>query len=791
MRKSLTLGFLLMGFSFTVTQGLLIRELLVAFNGNELSIGLVLGSWLILEAAGSAVPGRLAGRWGRQPASFASLQVLFALFLPLCLGAVYASRSIVGAMPGEGVGLVPIAWASFLILAPLGLVDGAMFAFGASTYAHLIGKEAPAISRVYVLEALGGLVGGLVFTFLFIPFLYSIQIVLVLCALNLLVAALILAEGRSARALRRILIVGLALLAALGLIAVVSPGARVIQHWAQGWRWPGYDLVYSENSVYGNVAVVQRQEQYTFFADGIPVLTAPVPDVAAVEELVHLPLLFVPEPTRVLVLSGGVGGVLNELAKYPLEQIDYAELDPLLIEAVHEFSTPMTASELAEPRLRLEPVDGRLLVGQKQREVLDGLGLYELVVVNLPYPSTLQLNRFYTVEFYQMVRNLVAEKGVLVVASPGSLSYLSEELRNLNLMVHASLREVFPSTRPIPGEMTLWLASPSEASLAAPQQVLVDRWLERDLATRLVTPDHIRLRLDQRYLDWFWSSLNAAPGTPEAEVLPLQGGDQGQQGRIGQRHANRDLHPVGLFYGLAYWNALLSPGMARILILAGGLKLWMLALPLFAASFVFLVVAKATGRGKDAAVPLAVAATGFTGMTADLIVILAFQSLYGHVYHWVGLLIATFMAGLALGGWLTARGSASRTGDQARSALLRLEVALILFWLLMPLLLVFLHSRQVYPSISIATQFLLFLLNATAGFLVGAQFPVANELWLQGRAAAKRSTGALYASDLVGAFVAAVLVSVLLVPVLGIVATCLLAATIKAASFVLVITLAR
>ena len=53
MKRILRFGFLLMGFSFTVTQGLLIRELLVAFFGNELSIGLILGNWLILEAIGS------------------------------------------------------------------------------------------------------------------------------------------------------------------------------------------------------------------------------------------------------------------------------------------------------------------------------------------------------------------------------------------------------------------------------------------------------------------------------------------------------------------------------------------------------------------------------------------------------------------------------------------------------------------------------------------------------------------------------------------------------------------
>ena len=43
MKRVLSFGFLLMGFSFTVTQGLLIRELLVAFFGNELSIGVNVG----------------------------------------------------------------------------------------------------------------------------------------------------------------------------------------------------------------------------------------------------------------------------------------------------------------------------------------------------------------------------------------------------------------------------------------------------------------------------------------------------------------------------------------------------------------------------------------------------------------------------------------------------------------------------------------------------------------------------------------------------------------------------
>jgi spermidine synthase len=782
MKRVLTFGFVLMGFTFTVTQGLLIRELLVAFFGNELSIGLILGNWLILEAVGSGVLGRLAGRWGRSALSFALLELLFALFLPLCLYAAYTSRSLAGAIPGEGMGLLAIFSTSFLVLAPLGLVDGAMFAFGCRAYAHLTGGGTPSIGRVYVLEALGGIAGGIAFTYLMIPFLYSVQIVVVLSVLNLLAAGLIVVFACTAPGWSRAAWAGsVAALAALAIGAglLLSPWAGWLQRWAAGRQWAGYDVVYSEHSVYGNVAVVERQGQYTFFADGVPVLTAPVPDVAFAEEMVHLPLLFVPQPRRALVLSGGVGGVIRELARYPLERIDYAELDPLLIDAVRLFPTPLTQAELADPRLEVVPVDGRLLVRQKaQAGVVPLAERYDLVVVNLPYPSTLQLNRFYTAEFFWLVRQLLADDGVLVLSTPGTLSYMSDEIRDLNAMSYQTLRQAFPYVRPIPGDTTLWLASPSPAVVTAPLEDLLARWRARGLETQLVTPAHIELRLAQRYLDWFWSSLDVeqAPG------LALEGGTGSRpQGR----QINRDLHPVGLFYGLAYWNALFSPPLARLFATAGKLTLWALGLPLAACALAALALVRVTGRGREAIVPLAIGTTGFGGMAADLIVIFAFQSLYGVVYQWIGLLITAFMAGLSLGGWLMTR-RLSRNG-QALRGLLVLEAALVLYWVLLPAALSLLFARAAHVLPIPASQALLLLLNATAGFLVGAQFPLANHIWQAGRDSPAGTGGLLYAADLIGAFLGSVLVAVVLVPVLGIVGTCLLAALLKAASLALLI----
>jgi spermidine synthase len=793
-----------MGFSFTVTQGLLIREMLVAFFGNELSIGLILGNWLILEAIGSGLLGRLADRWDGRAPSFAALQVLYALFLPLCLWAVYSSRTIVGAIPGEGVGLIPIYWASFLILAPLALVDGAMFAFGCRAYVRLMGGEASSgdaasspdeassgdevapggeaasIGRVYLLEAAGAIVGGIVFTYLFIIHLYSLQVVLVLAALNLLAAALVLTSSGWSGGRRWIQAASLAavlmlLAASLGL--AVSPLGQEVQQWLKGRQWVGYNLVYSENSAYGNVSVVQQGEQYTYYADGIPVLTAPVPDVALVEEVVHLPALFVPQPRRALVVSGGAGGVLHELTKYPLERIDYAELDPLLIEAVELFPTTLTQGELADTRVQVETVDGRLLVRQRAEEPAAGEQVsYDLVLVNLPYPSTLQLNRFYTVEFFRLVQGLLSEDGVLLISSPGTLTYMSDELRNLNAMAYRTLSEVFPYVRPIPGDYTLWLASPSDEIVTASLEALLERWEQRGLDARLMSVPHIELRLHPRYLDWFWSSLG-------------EGGDAmvGTTPTAAEARINRDLHPAGLFYGLSYWNAVFSPGLAGAFAAVGRIRLWTAGLLVAGCGLLALVTMQVTGKGKGAVVPIAVAATGFAGMAADLVIIFAFQTLYGYVYHWIGLLITAFMGGLSLGALLATR-RVSRAG-RGWSAFIGLEVALVLFWVLLPMLLTGLYSRMGHPLVATSIQGLLFLLNVVAGFLVGAQFPLANQLWLEGQGAHGGAGGVLYACDLVGAFLGSVIIAVILIPVLGIVETCALTALVKAGSLALVVLL--
>jgi len=144
------------GFSNIVTQVLLLRELLVNFQGNELTLGIILGNWVIAAAIGAY----LARRSSREkPNLLILLQFLFAAILPLSIYFCRVSKTAFGIQPGEGVSLWFIFLVSLLAVLPLAMRSGALFSICASFFGS--------IARVYTAEVCGMILGGITATYLF------------------------------------------------------------------------------------------------------------------------------------------------------------------------------------------------------------------------------------------------------------------------------------------------------------------------------------------------------------------------------------------------------------------------------------------------------------------------------------------------------------------------------------------------------------------------------------------------------------------------------------------------
>jgi spermidine synthase len=243
---------------------------------------------------------------------------------------------------------------------------------------------------------------------------------------------------------------------------------------------------------------------------------------------------------------------------------------------------------------------------------------------------------------------------------------------------------------------------------------------------------------------------------------------------LAETPVNRDFAPIAYYFDVAMWSGRFNPQYRSVFhslaevsfgLVVGGVGIFLLALT------GILVARAGKERLSRSAAGFCVAATGFTLMALELMVLLGFQAVFGYVYSQLALLIAAFMVGIAAGsGWaLRAFPGALQSPDGRR------QLAM-LTWLqslaaISPLLLYALlaGSAQLQSTLGIfaASHVVFPLLALLSGMLGGYQFPLASRIFFANSADGARGAGTLYAVDLAGACLGAVGLSVYLIPVFG------------------------
>ena len=711
---------ILIGVTAAIAQIVLLRELMVVFHGNEISIGLMLASWLFWTAVGSSInrslrPAKAAGTPAARYAvaaryEMAGIQTLVAAALPLTILAVRASKGLLQTAPGELLGPGPVLLTSLGALGPLCMLTGALFTAGSK----VVGDDRPQktmacpTGSVYLWEAVGWAGGGLAAGLWLAPYLSSMEIAFLVAALNLMAACGLTIARRPLR---------YAAMAAIAAAALWKGWPQRIETASQAWLWRGQRLVAARNSAYGSLAVVGTETSRSLYENGVALFTAP--DPAAAEDAVHYALLEHPAPRSLLLIVGGVNGSVEQALRHPtLERVDYVELDPAILDLAREyFPTEWTALQ-ADGRVHVHVTDGRLFVKSTA-------STFDVMVVNLPEPRTAQLNRFYTVEFFREAARKLTAGGLLSFQLPASEDYISAERGEYLRSIYGSLREAFPEVTYIPGETVHFFAARRAGTLAPGADELLARLRARNLRTSYVSEYFLPFRMAPDRMADLDAQLRSAAPTP----------------------INRDFAPVAYYFDVALWSSQFSQGYRRFFQAMAGVGFGTVAVALGAA----LLTLAAAGRGRARFVAgFATASMGFTSIALEMLVLLAFQAVYGSVYRQLAVVIAAFMAGMALGTWLGMRG---RGGIRVLAATQALAAAA-------PLVLVGLFhavSPMAFPALA-----------AVCGMLGGYEFSVASGIFSRGK------VSSLYALDLAGSCVGAVFLSAWFVPVFGFIRTALL-----------------
>jgi len=715
-------AFILMGLGALLGQIILLRELMVVFSGNELSTGVMISAWLLWTAMGSALLGIFSDRIQAKPLLFATVQLVLAFILPASFLLARYLRPLLGVPAGEIASLPQMVIGIFLLLIPFCLLSGFLFALGCSLLGEIRGKEARSVGAVYAYEALGAGIGGIGFSYLFIHLFNPCQVVLFTAAL-LSISSLVLS-----RRLRPIAVLWIGLL--IG--TMVFFGAR-LNLLSQGWAWQGYQVKASTDSIYGNITALTDGTQVSFFENGVWNFTYPDPLTA--EEAVHFALLEHPRPREILLIGGGIGGLIGEALKHPsLRHVDYVELDPSLITMGRALLPSEATIPLDDPRVKIIYTDGRRFVQHGQRK-------YDVVILHLPDPTTAQLNRCYTEEFFAEVQEILNEEGVFYVSVSSSENVIGPTLAQFLSSIYWTMHEVFPEIVVLPGPAARFLGTASEGILVSDPDILVQRIHQRGLQLHYVREYYLLFNLSAERVHYLRSILEQGEGV----------------------EINRDLHPICYFYNIVLWSAQYTPGLKR----------WFLAMMNLRMEWILYVIAAITlllvwrGRKRSSA-PLvwAVAVTGFSEIALEIILILSFQILYGYLYYKIGMIITAYMIGLALGGWMITALLPRIT--RPLRFLLMVQAGVVLYAVGILLLILGLH-QGIFPSfVSRPMEGIFPFLTLVAGFLGGIHFPLANKTYLGKREEIGRIGGLINGIDLIGSAAGALVISVILVPIVGI-----------------------
>jgi spermidine synthase len=241
--------------------------------------------------------------------------------------------------------------------------------------------------------------------------------------------------------------------------------------------------------------------------------------------------------------------------------------------------------------------------------------------------------------------------------------------------------------------------------------------------------------------------------------------------RLGRMAAlpNRDASPVATLYGLVLWDQR-ARGADRVSPLWELRRIgswWLLAPLALLAAARALWRRRASRRARDGL--WSTATGGLAGLALEVLLLFVYQNVEGSLYAALGVLVALFMLGLALGTVASARWCAGRDAAGVRRWAAWVDAATIAVILVVPAL--------------ATTGWLAGVGLVAVGLCTGAVFPPAVAD-LERHASASRAAGLADAADHLGATVGALTVGLVVLPVAGLWGAALALALLKAASLV-------
>ncbi|MDO9548962.1 MAG: hypothetical protein Q7J65_08385, partial [Candidatus Marinimicrobia bacterium] len=667
-RKSLKTNSLIFAVGFTAIIGQLVFIRLTAqsFNGNELTMCVAIGHWLLWTGIGSLIGSRIAPNRLEEKKLF-TLIVLYSVLLIGAANLLMLIRQLIGVNLSEMLGLGRIfLWTGLLFILP-SLINGLFFPLLVN-WVSWQNIENP-IHKVYITETIGSATGGMVFIAMILIGVSTVNMLNLITAILIVTAGFVFIE----KSLYKLIIAIISIFLFVVLAQFISPKISSI-------RWSPYRIIEIRESPHQAIAALSYDENVILFSNNEPLWSFGIEENA--EELVHFGMLNHPAPHHVLIIGPVYEDLITQLGKYPsTETITSVQSDKVLSDLLDKYTGPESIGKIEIRRIIDDPL----------KFLRQSTLCFDVMILNIPLPLNAMWNVYYSTEFFTLLKNHLNDMAVVAMQFPGSETYLNNNQLQFLKVMENTVGSVFTHIAWIPGETVHLIAS--------------DQRLESSF-------EHIAFELkyrgiDNRYIrdNYLWDRLSPM----KIDFL------NDQLARCDTKRINSIVKPIGFYFNTVLWDQQTGGLLKKIY-------------PWFAGKSPVLFGAMITGiillmllifhRNKRYAAvsKLNMAMVGFSIMSLESVVLITLQSFAGSLYLRVALLSMSFMVGAA-GGAAWQR----RYHDKSK----RLQLYFVLSALLLTTLIygLLLNSGSYllnYPGLHYSVLFL-------GGFTGGLIFPTLSQ----------------------------------------------------------------
>ncbi len=264
------------------------------------------------------------------------------------------------------------------------------------------------LSNVLSVDYFGALAATLLFPFFLLPWIGVFQSSIIFGLINVGLGILNLwyfrghLEGKQSR--RYLLFSGLVI---AGFVAVLIFSSQLLFHWHDSLYRDR--IIFSEQTQYQHIVLTRGKDDVRLYLDRV-IQFSSTDEYRYHESLVQLPMSLARHRNKVLILGGGEGLAAREVLKYSdVDQVTIVDIDPKIFEisSTNPYLRELNEEALDHPKMQLKPEDAFVFLQQNNE-------LYDLIIADLPDPTTEALTRLYSREFYKLIHRRLASDGIFV-----------------------------------------------------------------------------------------------------------------------------------------------------------------------------------------------------------------------------------------------------------------------------------------------------------------------------------------------------------------------------------------